>query len=259
MVYKFIANRIGGVFQIGTMHLEGIIKLIFCFTLLSTPFLVDAQESGKNVITHKVIITEVLQTSIYTYLHAKEYDSLIWLVVPTIVANVGETYYYVDGLIIQPFEATKLHKLFDAVVFIETVSKNPPSIKNPQAGSTSSNQANDQPYVRKSPQPEKIDINVEKARDGISIAELFANKSTYADKIVKIKGKVTKYTSAVMGRNWIHIQDGSALNDKYDLTVTLQAEIKVGDVVTLEGKIDLNKDFGYGYFFDIIMQDAILK
>ena len=80
-----------------------------------------------------------------------------------------------------------------------------------------------------------------------------------AGKTAKIKGQVTKYTPAVMGKNWIHIQDGSDFNGKFDLTVTSLNDVKVGDVVTLEGKISLNKDLGYGYFFDVIMEDAVLK
>ena len=62
-----------------------------------------------------------------------------------------------------------------------------------------------------------------------------------------------------MNKNWIHIQDGTDFSGKFDLTVTSDKEVSVGDIVTLEGKIALNKDLGYGYFFDVIMEDAIKK
>lgn len=60
-----------------------------------------------------------------------------------------------------------------------------------------------------------------------------------------------------MGRNWIHLKDGSG--GTFDLTVTTQEHIELGSVVLFEGKIALNKDFGAGYFFNIIMEEAILK
>ncbi len=91
---------------------------------------------------------------------------------------------------------------------------------------------------------------------GITIAELYANLDSYAEKLVKIKGQVTKYNAKIMGKNWIHIQDGTNHSGHFDLTATTSAALKVGDVVSVEGKITLNKDFGYGYFYEVLMEDA---
>jgi hypothetical protein len=90
----------------------------------------------------------------------------------------------------------------------------------------------------------------------MTIAKLFAEKAGMAGKTVKVRGQVTKYTPMVMGKNWIHIQDGTDYQGKFDLTVTSGTEVKLGDIVTLEGKIALDKDLGYGYFFDVLMEDA---
>ena len=61
-----------------------------------------------------------------------------------------------------------------------------------------------------------------------------------------------------MGKNWIHIQDGSGDSNNFDLTITTQDQAKVGDVVTFEGTIGTKKDFGYGYLYEVIMEDAKL-
>ncbi|MCF6352598.1 MAG: hypothetical protein L3J06_06275 [Cyclobacteriaceae bacterium] len=90
----------------------------------------------------------------------------------------------------------------------------------------------------------------------ITIAELFANKNNYANKTVKIKGEVKKYNSKIMSKNWIHLQDGTEHSGENDLTITSQMEVKTGDIVTFEGKIILDKDFGSGYFYKIIMEDG---
>ena len=73
---------------------------------------------------------------------------------------------------------------------------------------------------------------------------------------MKIKGQVTKFSPNIMGKNWVHIQDGTNDSGNYDLTVTTNDVVKVGDVVTFEGTIVLKKDFGAGYFYEVIMEDA---
>ena len=60
-----------------------------------------------------------------------------------------------------------------------------------------------------------------------------------------------------MNRNWLHIQDGS--EEGLDLTVTTEENIALGAIVSLEGVITLDKDFGAGYRYDIIMEKAMLK
>ena len=70
-------------------------------------------------------------------------------------------------------------------------------------------------------------------------------------------GKCVKVNPMIMGRNWIHLQDGSG--DNLDLTITTTENIPVGHVITLEGTIALNKDFGAGYKYDIIMEEAVLQ
>jgi hypothetical protein len=85
---------------------------------------------------------------------------------------------------------------------------------------------------------------------------LFSKKDSYAGKTVKIKGQVTKYSPEIMNKNWIHLQDGTQEQGKFDLVITSAAAVQVGDVVTFEGKIILNKDFGYGYKFDVMMEDG---
>jgi hypothetical protein len=70
---------------------------------------------------------------------------------------------------------------------------------------------------------------------------------------------VVKYSPGIMNKNWVHIQDGTEYDGNYDLTVTTLSEFKVGDIVTLEGKIALDKDFGYGYIYDVLLEDAVAK
>ena len=98
---------------------------------------------------------------------------------------------------------------------------------------------------------------IEPAPGAVKISQLYANKEKYSNKVVKVTGKCLKVNPSIMNRNWAHIQDGSGEN--IDLTVTTMEDIPLGAVVTLEGTIALDKDFGAGYRYDVIMEGAILQ
>ncbi len=102
----------------------------------------------------------------------------------------------------------------------------------------------------------RADVKVEPCADCITIAKLMEDKKDYEGKTVKVKGEVTKYNSGIMGKNWVHIQDGTEYKGSFDLTVTTDISAVMGETVTFEGKIVLNKDFGYGYSYEILMEDA---
>jgi hypothetical protein len=105
---------------------------------------------------------------------------------------------------------------------------------------------------------EKINVVVEPCDGCITIAKLLENKQLYSGKVIKVKGQVTKFNPEIMGKNWIHIQDGTEYQTGFDLTVTTDIQVAVGAVVTFEGKIALDKDFGYGYVYNVLMEEGKL-
>jgi len=103
---------------------------------------------------------------------------------------------------------------------------------------------------------EKIDVKVEPCAECVTIAKLVSDKKSYEGKTIKVRGQVTKFNSGIMGKNWVHIQDGSESQGSFDLTITTDVTASPGETVTFEGKIILDKDFGYGYFYKILMEDG---
>jgi hypothetical protein len=103
---------------------------------------------------------------------------------------------------------------------------------------------------------EKMDVKVDPCNGCIKISDLLENKKTYSGKTIKVTGKVTKYNPEIMGKNWIHIQDGSEFQGGFDLTITTDQKAALGEIITFEGKIVLDKDFGYGYSYNVLMEDA---
>ncbi len=104
----------------------------------------------------------------------------------------------------------------------------------------------------------KASVTVNPCQGCIKIADLISNKKSYSGKSVKVTGAVTKFNSGIMGKNWVHIQDGSESHGEIDLTITTDGYAELGKIVTFEGTISLDKDFGYGYFYKIIMEDGKL-
>jgi aspartyl/asparaginyl-tRNA synthetase len=92
-------------------------------------------------------------------------------------------------------------------------------------------------------------------KGGYTIAEIFSQKSKLANKKVLVRGKVAKYNE-VMNRNWIHLRDGTGASGANDLTITSADTADPGDTVLVEGVLALNKDFGYGYKYELLVENA---
>jgi hypothetical protein len=107
-----------------------------------------------------------------------------------------------------------------------------------------------------------VDIKIERAKgeNSYTVAEIFAKNKELNGKRVRVQGKVVKYNPAIMGKNWIHIQDGSGdpMQDTHDLVATSGAEATVGEVITVEGILAAAKDFGAGYMYKAIIEEAKL-
>lgn len=196
---------------------------------------------------HEFVVEEVLQTTSYTYLLANEKDSLQWLAMPKIEASVGEVYFYTGGMEMRDFKSTELDRTFYSVMFLSGVSS--ADVITPD-GKAASKGADPKPI------PDAKELNIDPAKGGMTIAELFEHKAKYAGKKVKIRGQVVKYSSHIMKLNWIHLQDGTDFSGENDLTITTGIEAKVGDIVTIEGVITLDKNFGSGYFYKVIMEEG---
>ena len=106
----------------------------------------------------------------------------------------------------------------------------------------------------------KFDFSkIVKPKDGKTVEEIYQEKAKLKGKRVTLRGKVVKFSSAIMGKNWLHLRDGTGKEPANDLTVTTQAKAKVGDTVLVEGMVTLDKDLGAGYKYDVIIEDAKVK
>ena len=196
--------------------------------------------------SHTVIVEEVVSGNSYTYLKVKEDDAVFWIAITKREIETGGSISFKEGLEMVNFTSKELQRTFETIYFVSDIS---------DASSLSeSKRAEVNPHEGLN--IEKKVISIEPVEGGISIGELFSNRDSYAKKIVRIKGQVMKFNRAIMGKNWVHLQDGTGAAGGNDLLVTTQDVVSVGDVVVFEGTIALNKDFGSGYSYAILMEEA---
>lgn len=92
-----------------------------------------------------------------------------------------------------------------------------------------------------------------------TVAQVFAESEGLNGKQITVRGKVVKFNSGILGRNFVHIQDGTGKEGTSDLTVTTLQQVKVGDKVSAMGTVVTDKNFGSGYSYKVLVEDAQLK
>ena len=194
---------------------------------------------------HSVKAVETMNASNYSYINVEESGRKYWIAVPQMEVKVGETYFFSKSMEMKNFKSESLNRTFESILFVEDIREevtNPMGMQHPV------------------PVTERVEkINVEKPKGGKSVGEIFAQMNILNGKNVKVRGKVMKYNEGIMGTNWIHIQDGSAFQDEFDLLITSDTKVQLGQVITAEGKLITNKDFGSGYAYKALIENAKIK
>lgn len=193
----------------------------------------------------EVVVEEVLHTDKYSYLSVKEGDKgSYWIAIPRSEVEVGDALRYKGGLMKQNFYSREYDRTFETLYLVSDIRRAGASPGELQTGNDPEDVIKVEPG------------SIKPAEGAIRIADLLAAPSRYANKTVRVTGKVVKVNPMIMSRNWVHLQDGSGKD--LDLTFTTTDLVTLGSVVTLEGKVALNKDFGAGYRYDVIVEDSRL-
>lgn len=188
-------------------------------------------------------VLETFDASSYTYVRFETADGEAWAAVPQAQLEVGEQIAIANPQTMSNFESKALGRTFDTIYF--------GTLAGAAAGPAAVAQASAEP----------IEVAKAEGADGRTVAQLHAERGALSGKTVTLRGKVVKYNAGIMGRNWIHLQDGSgdAAAGTHDITVTTADTTEVGATVLVQGTATLDKDFGSGYFYEIIVEDASVK
>lgn len=194
---------------------------------------------------HPVTVIDVLPGGGYIYVQALEKSDTVWMAMSPAQIEIGETYYYTEVMEMTNFPSKELDRTFDKIYFLDALLN---EAREPLPGETHT-----QASVGEN---ELIELEAE---EGITtIGDLYKNRESLAGQTVTVRGQVTKVNNDIMERNWVHIQDGTKDGQDFDLTVTTQATVQLGDVVKLTGTVSVDKDFTLGYKYKLLLEDAIL-
>ncbi|MDH5570876.1 MAG: hypothetical protein OEY89_03860 [Gammaproteobacteria bacterium] len=192
-------------------------------------------------------VTETLEASGYTYIQVDDGKTQTWAAGPTTSVNKGDMIAFDTGMAMRNFHSKAMNRDFEVLYFVDQFITDKPSTET-------SHDAMPEPHGQITQAELQQPISgIEKIKDGNSIAEILAHKQSLKDRNILVRGKVTKFTGGVLGKNWIHIRDSSTLDD---ITITTSSVVEAGDIVIAEGKLELDKDYGYGYVYAVIIEDA---
>ena len=202
------------------------------------------EAEGPSPVMGKVV--ETMNSGGYTYVLLENKGKKIWVAMPETKVKVGDDVVFGPGQEMVNFKSDTLKRTFDRIIF----SSGPMALP----GTTGDKAAK--------PKPKKgAAIKVEKAagKNAYTVSELYAGRAKLDNKDVTVRGRVVKVSENIMGKTWIHIQDGtgSAEQGTHNLVCTTSTgKASVGDTVTVTGVLKKDKDFGYGYKYDVMLEDA---
>ncbi|MBI5556946.1 MAG: DNA-binding protein [Deltaproteobacteria bacterium] len=222
-------------------------------------------------------VVETFDSGGYTYIQLDEGAKKIWAAVGQAKVAVGDKISLQNGPVMSNFHSKTLDRTFPEIIFCSGIvggaAAAPPAggapssfsaavqgegaAMPPAAGMGGAEDASGGSTKAVAPLQE---IKVEKAEgeNGYQVGEVFSSAGDLAGKKVKVRGKVVKVSPNIMGRTWVHLQDGTgnAASNNHDLVVTSTEAPELNSVVVAEGELAKDKDFGSGYFYNVIIEGA---
>ena len=211
----------------------------------------NAQKSMNSIKDeiHKAVALEVLPAKKYVYVRVKENGEEYWIAAMKTEVTPGNTYYFREGVMKTDYESKEYNRLFKKIYLVPSLVSEKHGLTNNPAPSMSKTAEN----TAGNPSGGPTEPIVKKG--SVSIAELVNNADKYQGQTVQVTGRCVKINPNIMKRNWIHLKDGS--KDDFDLVVTSQEFVKEGETVTFKATVALKKDFGAGYYYDLILENGV--
>ena len=212
-------------------------------------------------------IVETMDSGGYTYMKIKTASGEQWVATQQTPVKKGQNVTVLAQMTAEKFHSSTLDRTFDPIVFGSLPAAAAPA----PASASQMTMPPNHPATGASPMGNPAQhmgggaadvgaISVAKAEgaNGHTVAELWGDKASLHDKPVAVRGKVVKFLPGIMGRNWLHLRDGSgsAADGTHDITVTTTEGAAVGDTVLVNGLLRVDKDFGAGYRYGVIIEDG---
>jgi hypothetical protein len=205
------------------------------------------------------VVAETMDSGGYTYVRLEEGGKSVWAAAMEFPVKTGERLTVPLESPMADFTSRTLNRTFPVIYFVSRVARDgeslPASAGAPGMAASHGASPGGAPEGGAAAMPLGP---IAPPAGGLSIADVWAKRQTLGGTRVSVRGKVVKVNNGILGRNWLHLQDGSGEGSAgtNDITVTTDAIVQLGEVVTATGTLVLDKDFGAGYAYDVLLEGA---
>ncbi len=246
-------------------------RLFFTALLLALHTFVRANPENPHAPNKEITgsVAAIENVDNYTYVQIAAPGATNWYAVPSHAFTIGEEVIVPrGGLPMKDFHSETLDRTFDMVYFVGAIKQvnasaqaalpaGHPPINGVNAPAQASLPAGHPPIngVVTAPAQGESDLSgIERPEGGTTVAEIYEQKDALAGKSVVVRGRAVKVANGILGKNWVHLRDGSGKEGSNDLTLTTTDAITVGDTITVSGTLLLDQDFGSGYRYDVLLE-----
>lgn len=226
--------------------------LVFCMMVLSSfAWANDAHVAAAPAAADSVQgeVLELMDVANYTYLRLKTSEGEVWAAVSKAPVKKGAKVTIENVMTMHDFNSKSLNRTFKTIIF------------GSLAGGHASGAGLAAAHTVNMSDSGAIKVTKAVGANAYTVEEIITHASEMKDKPVLLRGKVVKYNPGIMGKNWLHLRDGTGSEEQStnDILVTSSNEVKPGDVVTLKGVVRTDKDFGAGYAYKVMIEEATLQ
>ena len=230
-------------------------------------------------------VLETMDASGYTFMNLDTGDQQVWVAIPQSEVSKGEKVSVAEGMEMKDFHSNSFNRTFESIIFspglVGGASLSPHGRPAPppapaedsfaaaveaERRASSSGAAPIEPQQGSAGSMGAVvpftETEVEKAdgENSFTVAEIFEQAKDLDGQKVRVRGQVVKFNANIMGRNWLHLQDGSGdpMQNTHDLVVTTTEQLSGPKVITIEGVVAADKDFGAGYKYAVLIEDSTI-
>ena len=229
--------------------MKSLISILVICTCLTLPAISLASETGPQSGT----VAETIDAGSYVYI---KLDDGVWIAANSFAVSEGDTIQYDGAMEMNDFHSKALDRDFESILFVSEASikgADPVAKPAPSPGNAHGKTRFDKRVVAQAPAAGEIKA----LPDGKTIADIYAESDDLNGKVVSLNAKVIKVNIRIMGKNWITLQDGTGTEPGNKIVATTQELVEPGDVVTVKGTLKTDVDLGYGYHYDVMLEESI--
>lgn len=210
-------------------------------------------------------VAETMNSGGYTYARLTAAGKDTWIAGNEFPVTVGDQLTAAVDMPMENFRSRTLNRDFPIIYFVREVALNGKALTTAAGGGSmpalAGSHGGGEAMAADEPEEPALIAAVPAVPGSVTIADVWAKRAALSGKPLVLRGQIVKVNLAIMGANWYHLQDGSGVvkDGTHDLVVTSAAELNAGDIVTVNGTLTTDKDFGAGYSYEAIVERADIR